>query len=37
MGPAPGELRTDPEYRREHLARNVDALADRRRTARSRA
>ncbi|MET9958121.1 DUF3618 domain-containing protein [Streptomyces sp. NPDC006326] len=29
MGTTPDELRTDVEYRREHLARNVDLLADR--------
>ena len=29
MGPTPDELRTDAEYRRAHLAHNVDALAER--------
>lgn len=29
MGTTPDELRTDVEYRRAHLARNVDLLADR--------
>ncbi|MFD5932472.1 DUF3618 domain-containing protein [Streptomyces sp. NPDC060333] len=29
MGTTPDELRTDVEYRRTHLARNVDLLADR--------
>ncbi|MEU9028180.1 DUF3618 domain-containing protein [Streptomyces sp. NPDC048383] len=29
MGATPDELRTDVEYRRAHLARNVDLLADR--------
>ncbi|MFJ9596753.1 DUF3618 domain-containing protein [Streptomyces virginiae] len=29
MGTTPDELRTDVEYRRAHLARNVDRLADR--------
>lgn len=29
MGTTPHELRTDVEYRRAHLARNVDLLADR--------
>jgi gas vesicle protein len=29
MGPTPDELRTDVEYRRAHLARNVDLLTDR--------